>query len=896
MKKGRYLLVVILAALCALFAFAACEFGGSGKNGYTITYDLAGGTGNFSQPDTEAGASVTVSDAKPVRSGYEFEGWVVTYSDETVHTVEVTDGAFTMPAANVTITAQWIKIYTVTYDLAGGTGNFTQPDLKAGMPVNIPATAPTREGCVFEGWVVTYSDGSVHTVEVADGSFTMPAADVTITAQWEELLYTVTYDLAGGEGSFTQPDLKGGLTVTIPLVEPTRTGYEFKGWRVTYLDQYESVHTVEVTDGAFTMPFGNVTVTAQWAKLYTVTYDLAGGEGDFAPFEASEGKRVQLPVTRPAYEGNEFKRWRVTYQDGDSTRTVTVTGNAFTMPSANVTVKAVWEEIFTITYDLAGGSGSFSQSTHKENELIYLPDTAPTREGYDFEGWSVTYQDFGGTVHTVSVTHDRFSMPFGDVTITAQWERIVYTVTFKTYGGEYSIAYYFGEKLSDGEGYRVPAGKNGVPFAYWYYVEENEFIKVQQDAVVSELLEESNERSITLSAWNAFVIGKDDLSAAPSEDYTPEKNICDIQKGQLVKISGTMTSKAEENWQTVLTYFYSGEKPKGFFRLDWWVEDGSETTEEVNGGWNPQNIMTSEGWQIDFTGWFDWDADKGDYADYRSTISACRFTLTIDWTHEKEIKIEIQATGSNVEGDINSETMLYTITPSGNAFTNNVYHIGLGADASYAEFTGLNVHAQHEFKNHLCVVCGVVERSALDAMATEAVEGFDTYAPQPTENNAWFLHPSPSVEVSGDFAVKFTYDQGTLEAPSTVIEIYDPAYKGMEDTQARAIYLDANPNDKNYWYAELNWWEQGYINSWYYGKPANVKADAGITVSVYVWRVGDEIAIYYEALSAEGEVVYSFTVLEEDSVISRDETLQVRLNGYCAGGSNWKAYKNAAAE
>ena len=700
--------------------------------------------------------------------------------------------------------------------------------------------------------------------------------------------------MAGGAGSFTQPDLKGGLTVRISATEPTRTEYEFNGWRVTYLDQYESLHTVTVTDGAFVMPFGNVTITAQWTKLYTVTYNLAGGEGDFASFEAGEGKRVQLPVTCPTYEGNHFKKWVVAYSDA-SLYTVEVTDGAFTMPAANVTITAQWAKVCIVAYDLAGGEGSYTQSKREQGETVSLPDTEPTREGYEFAGWSVTYLDLGGNVRAVTVRDNRFTVPFTDVTITAQWERIVYTVSFKTYDDEYSIAYYFGEKLNEGEDYRVPAERNGVPFAYWYYIEENEFIKVKQDAVVSELLEESAERSITLTAWNAFVIGKEDLSAVPSADYTPEKNICDIQKGQLVKISGGMTSKAEENWQTVLTYFYSGETPKGFFRLDWWVEDGSETTEEVNGGWNPQNIMTAEGWKIDFEGFFDWNPDSGDYADYRKTISSCIFYLTIDWTHEKEIKIEIQAMGSDIEGDPNAETMLYTITPAGNAFTSNVYHIGLGADASYAEFTRLDVHAQHEFKNHLCFVCGVVERSALDAMATEAVGSY-TYDPQPTENKAWWLHPSLSIEVSGDFAVKFTYDQGTLEAPSTVIEIYDPAYKGVEDTQARAIYLDANPNDKNYWYAELNWWEQGYINSWHYGKAANVKADSGITVSVYVWRVGDEITIYYEALNTDGEVVYSFTVYEEDSVISRDETLQVRLNGYCAGGSNWKAYKNASAE
>ena len=187
-------------------------------NKYTITFDTNGGS-EIAPITQDYGTQITAP-ADPTREGYTFTGW-----DKAIPA--------TMPAENMTITAQWaVNQYTVTFDTAGGSevAPITQD---YGTAIAAPAD-PTREGYTFIGW-----DREIPA--------TMPAENVTVTAQWEINRYTVTFDTNGGSeiAPITQDY---GTAITAPA-DPTREGYTFIGW-----------------DKAVpaTMPAENVTVTAQW--------------------------------------------------------------------------------------------------------------------------------------------------------------------------------------------------------------------------------------------------------------------------------------------------------------------------------------------------------------------------------------------------------------------------------------------------------------------------------------------------------------------------------------------------------------------------------------------------------------------------------------------------------
>ena len=187
-------------------------------NKYTITFDTNGGS--EIAPITQDYGTAITAPADPTREGYTFIGW-----DKAIPA--------TMPAENVTVTAQWeINRYTVTFDTAGGSeiAPITQD---YGTAITAPA-GPTREGYTFIGW----------DREIPE---TMPAENVTVTAQWEINRYTVTFDTNGG--SEIAPITQDYGTAIDAPADPTREGYTFIGW-----------------DKAIpaTMPAENVTVTAQW--------------------------------------------------------------------------------------------------------------------------------------------------------------------------------------------------------------------------------------------------------------------------------------------------------------------------------------------------------------------------------------------------------------------------------------------------------------------------------------------------------------------------------------------------------------------------------------------------------------------------------------------------------
>ena len=187
-------------------------------NKYTITFDTNGGS--EIAPITQDYGTAITAPADPTREGYTFIGW-----DREIPA--------TMPAENVTVTAQWeINRYTVTFNTAGGSeiAPITQD---YGTAIAAPAD-PTREGYTFIGW-----DRGIPA--------TMPAENVTVTAQWEINRYTVTFDTNGGSeiAPITQDY---GTAITAPA-DPTREGYTFIGWD---------------REIPATMPAENVTVTAQW--------------------------------------------------------------------------------------------------------------------------------------------------------------------------------------------------------------------------------------------------------------------------------------------------------------------------------------------------------------------------------------------------------------------------------------------------------------------------------------------------------------------------------------------------------------------------------------------------------------------------------------------------------
>ena len=360
-------------------------------NQYTITFDTDGGS--EVAPITQDYGTAITAPADPTREGYTFTGW-----DTAIPA--------TMPAHNMTITAQWtVNQYTITFDTDGGSevAPITQD---YGTAITAPAD-PTREGYTFAGW-----DTAIPA--------TMPAGDMTITAQWTVNQYTITYDLDGGtaEGN---PDTYTVETDAFTLKNPTRPGYTFTGWSGTGLTGEDNL-TVTIPKGST----GNRSYTAHWSlNTYSITYDLNGGTASGNPTSYTV-ESAAITLNQPTKTGYTFTGWSGTDLTGEDNLTVTIPAGS----TGDRSYTAHWSlNTYSITYDLDGGTASGNPDFYTvESSTITL--NPPTRTGYTFIGWSGT--DLSGS-DNLTVTIPTGSI--GNRSYTAHWSLNTYSITYDLDGG-----------------------------------------------------------------------------------------------------------------------------------------------------------------------------------------------------------------------------------------------------------------------------------------------------------------------------------------------------------------------------------------------------------------------------------------------------------------------------
>lgn len=159
-----------------------------------------GGTLSASPRSAAEGTEVTLT-ATP-DEGYEFNNdWTVTNA-ETRETITVTGGKFTMPAANVNVTASFKQLsYAITATPAGN-GTYTvkvgeEEVTSAVYGAKVLLEATPAEGYICDGWTVLDAEGN--SVTVSNNSFYMPASAVTISTSFS-LKPVITYDHAGTAG------------------------------------------------------------------------------------------------------------------------------------------------------------------------------------------------------------------------------------------------------------------------------------------------------------------------------------------------------------------------------------------------------------------------------------------------------------------------------------------------------------------------------------------------------------------------------------------------------------------------------------------------------------------------------------------------------------------------
>lgn len=328
------------------------------------------------------GTSVTVV-ATP-KDGYTLtaDGVVVTYGDNqtlkaTPDTEKANTYTFAMPAGDATVSAAFeeVKKYNVT--VAGTVENGTvgvEPKTAAAKDVVTVTVTPNTNFKYTDGSLkATYTDGGtkkeINDFKAVDGkentyTFTMPAADVTVSAAFEKIAtetYTVTVT-KDGDGKVTVNEqeteklegLKSGDTVTLKInpIDTDTLLTELAG--VTVTSGKVDVSTTKVDENTYTfkMPDGDVNVSVKFTTVeYGIEVKMLGeGEGTITFTDGktrfAAGTSVTATITP---NGTTYELTKVMYDDGSENKDVTSKLKngceyTFTMPANHVKIEATFGE------------------------------------------------------------------------------------------------------------------------------------------------------------------------------------------------------------------------------------------------------------------------------------------------------------------------------------------------------------------------------------------------------------------------------------------------------------------------------------------------------------------------------------------------------------------------
>ena len=293
--------------------------------------------------------------------GWTFTGW---------------DTAFTNVTTNLSVTAQYSQItYTVTFT-AGTHGIINSGTAVQMINYGGNATAPTTTanlGWTFTGW---------------DTAFTNVTTNLTVTAQYSQITYTVTFTSGThgiiNSGTAVQTINYGG-NATAPTIT-ANPGWTFTGW-----------------DTAFTNVTSNLTVTAQYnINTYTITFS-AGAHGIINSGTAVQTINYGGNAVAPTLTINPgwfFNRW----------------DKSFTNVTSNFTVNALFIpeiEVVTFAPGMHGAllNGNTVQPLNYNGTAVAPIVTA--NPGWTFTGWDKPLNNINS--YTL---------------ITAQYSQTQYTVTF----------------------------------------------------------------------------------------------------------------------------------------------------------------------------------------------------------------------------------------------------------------------------------------------------------------------------------------------------------------------------------------------------------------------------------------------------------------------------------
>ncbi len=317
------------------------------------------GSGNYA-----AGASVPVT--ATANANYRFVDWSNGNTNASFN--------YTMPAAATTLTANFIRQYTVT--ATAGTGGTVTGAGTYDEGSNVSVVATANEGYRFKEWN-DHSTNATYTISDINADYDLTASFVAT--------YTFAFSQADG-GTMTTSHSNGtydnGTAITVDAVAAEH--YRFVCWKVNDVNQ----PSLSASNYQFTLA-ANTTIEPVFMRQYSITASAnpaAGGTVAPAGTTTYDETTTNINYTATANEGYRFTGWNIAPVNDNP--------YVFTTISGDVNLVANFIATYTFAVEADGqGTVSFTPSAAAINGRYDAGTdftvTATPATGYHIDHWTV---------------------------------------------------------------------------------------------------------------------------------------------------------------------------------------------------------------------------------------------------------------------------------------------------------------------------------------------------------------------------------------------------------------------------------------------------------------------------------------------------------------------------
>ena len=481
-----------------------------------VTFHANGGTGDdYTQNIYGGKCTLTVNTF--ICEGKVFAGWATSAGGEVVYA----DGAEIAVENNTDLYAVWGDAYTVTFHNDGVIDTVNVARNNAIGAVNMPKD-PTKRGYTFEGW---FNGEDKLTAE------TEITADVTYTAKWTPIQYTIVLNPGDGVGEPVTLNATYDQDVTLPKNTFTYDGYDFVGWSTSRSSSYGSTADEATVKNLTDKDGATYNLYAAWkGKPVNVTLDFNydGKEQETRTGTVGSNKHY-ANIEDPVRTGYIFDGWFDASKGGNEIDY----SYKFTAEDAKngKTLYAHWTKGITVHFDGNGYKNSIADKTVRPDEVFSkLPSLSsyyyPSSKALD--GWYIKNSDnsFGE-----SVTKDTKFDGLDEVTLIAKWRDYQYIIKYNLkYSDEDSVTGTMADQHAafgqDVKLNKCAFAREGYDFAGWATSSYGSTIKYQDEETINRKWDswdsEDGETYTLYAVWTQNAFGK---AVAAIQNKLPENNI-----------------------------------------------------------------------------------------------------------------------------------------------------------------------------------------------------------------------------------------------------------------------------------------------------------------------------------------------------------------------------------